>query len=104
MTDKTKIITFIIILIIMIIILPVLSSIFTDFLEVYKFNLSLIPENLIKNTARDAQTYLNFFTKTCPTNILGWGVIGLFLIYSLLIYGKILIHRYLNEFDIPFHY
>ena len=83
MIVKTKIITFTLILIIMLIILPILSSIFTDFLEVYKFNLSLIPENYITETVKTPQTYLNFFTKTHPTNILGWGIIGLFLVYSL---------------------
>ena len=70
-------------LIIMLIILPVLSSIFTELLEVYKFNLSLTPENFIINTFRNIHTYINFFTKTYPANILGWSLIGFFIIFSI---------------------
>ena len=83
MATKAKIITFIFILLILLIILPILSSIFTELLEVYKFNLSLVPGNFIVKTTTNTQTYLNFFSKTYPANILAWGIIGLFLIYSL---------------------
>ncbi len=83
MATKAKLITFILMLLILLIILPILSSIFTELLEVYKFNLSLVPENFIVKTITNTQTYLNFFSKTYPANILSWGIIGLFLIYSL---------------------
>ncbi len=99
MTAKTKFITFILILIIMLVILPVLSSIFTDFIEVYKFNLSLIPKNHIANTAGNTQIYLNFFTKTHPANILGWGIIGLFLIYSLFGLSGLKLHSRYTQKD-----
>ena len=68
-------------LIIILIILSIVSSVFTSFLEVYKFNLLLVPENFIMNKVKDIQTYTDFFTKTYPSNILGWGLIGLFIIF-----------------------
>lgn len=83
MTVKNRIIVFILMLIIMLIILPVLSSIFTEFLEVYSFNLPLVPENFIINKVKDIQTYFDFFSKTYPANILGWGVVGFFIIFSI---------------------
>ena len=83
MVTKAKIITFILMLLILLVILPMLSSIFTELLEAYKFNLSLVPENFIIKTITNTQTYLNFFSKTYPANVLGWGIIGFFLIYSL---------------------
>jgi type IV secretory pathway TraG/TraD family ATPase VirD4 len=81
MAGKTKTAAFILTLIIMLAILPVLSSVFTDLLEVYRFNLPLVPENFILDTAGKSQTYFNFFTKANPANILGWGVVGLFIVY-----------------------
>ncbi|MHB8276757.1 MAG: VirD4-like conjugal transfer protein, CD1115 family [Candidatus Humimicrobiaceae bacterium] len=81
MTIKTKIMAFILMLIIMLIILPVLSSVFTEFLEVYSFNLLTVPENFIINKFKDTQTYFDFFSKTYPANILGWAFIGFFIIF-----------------------
>jgi len=83
MHNKAGLIFFIIILILLLIILPVLSSVFADFLNKYIFNLSLIPDNFLSSTFKNPQTYINFFTKPTPPNIFCWAVIGLFIIYSL---------------------
>ncbi|MHB1438829.1 MAG: type IV secretory system conjugative DNA transfer family protein [Thiobacillus sp.] len=83
MDKKAGLIIFIIILSLLLIILPVLSSVFTDFLDKYIFNLSLIPENFLLSTFKNPQTYTNFFTRLTPSNILCWSVIGLFIFYFL---------------------
>ncbi|MEI7616296.1 MAG: type IV secretory system conjugative DNA transfer family protein [Actinomycetota bacterium] len=83
MNSKAGIVFFIIILIILLIILPVLSSVFTDFLNKYIFDLSLIPDNFLSSTFKNPQTYINFFSKPTPPNIFCWAAIGLFIIYSL---------------------
>ena len=70
-------------LVFLLIILPVLSSVFTGFLDIYKFNLSLVPDNFLLSAFKNPQTYLSFFTRPSPSNMLCWGVIGLFIIYSL---------------------
>ena len=99
MAIKNRIIVFFLMLIIMLIILPVLSSIFTEFLEVYKFNLSLTPENFIINTFRNIHTYINFFTKTYPANILGWSLIGLFIIFSIFGTAKLKIQSKYSQME-----
>ena len=83
MNNKAGLIIFIIILALLLIVLPVLSSIFTDFLDKYIFNLSLVPDNFLLSTFKNPQTYVSFFTRLSPSNILCWAVIGLFIIYSL---------------------
>jgi len=103
-TVKVKIITFILMLIFLLIALPVLAGIFIEFLEVYKFNLSLVPENFIIDVATDSHTYLNFFTKLNPPNALGWGTIGLFIIYSILgVAGLKIQNRYTQKDDYGSH-
>jgi type IV secretory pathway TraG/TraD family ATPase VirD4 len=83
MATRARIIMSVLILVIMLIVLPVLLSALEQFLEVYRFNLSLVPQNFIIKTASSGNTYFNFFTKASPINILGWGIIGLFLSYLL---------------------
>ena len=104
MATRTRIITSILILIIMLIILSILSSVLESFLEDYRFNLSLVPENFIIKTAASSNTYINFFTKVSPANILGWGVSGLFLAYSLFgLAGLKLQKRYTQRDDYGSH-
>ena len=83
MDIKKRIITSVLILIIILTLLPILSSVLDKFLEDYRFDLSLVPKNFIIKTAASRSTYFNFFTKVSPTNILGWAILGLFLVYSL---------------------
>ena len=83
MSLKIKITIFTLMLILMLTVLPILASIFTQFLEIYKFNLLLVPEKFLINTATSSKTYIDFFSKTYPANILGWGLIGLYIIFSL---------------------
>ena len=83
MNNKSRLILFILMLVFLLTILPVLSSVFTGFLDIYKFNLSLVPDNFLLSTFKNPQTYLSFFTRPSPSNMLCWGVIGLFIIYSL---------------------
>ena len=104
MATRTRIIVSILMLLIMLIILPILSSVLESFLEDYRSNLSLVPENFIIKTAASGKTYINFFTKASPTNILGWGVIGLFLAYSLFgLAGLKLQKRYAQKDDYGSH-
>ena len=83
MNNKAGLFFFILILALLLMVLPVLSSVFTDFLDKYIFNLALIPDNFLLPAFKNPQTYINFFTRTNPSNILCWGMIGLFIIYSL---------------------
>jgi len=83
MHNKAGLIIFIIILALLLIILPVLSSVFTIFLDKYIFNLALIPDNFLLSTFKNPQTYINFFTKLTPSNILCWTLVGLFIFYFL---------------------
>jgi type IV secretion system protein VirD4 len=83
MADKKRIIASLVIFIIMLAILPVLSSVFGQFIEVYGFNLFLVPENFLTDAASSLSTYLNFFTRVNTVNILGWGIIGIFISYML---------------------
>ena len=83
MNSKSRLILFILMFIFLLIILPVLSSVFTGFLDIYKFNLSLVPDNFLLSTFKNPQTYLSFFTRPSPSNMLCWGAVGLFIIYSL---------------------
>ena len=104
MADKTRIITSVVILIIMLAILPILSLVFGQFVEVYRFNLSLVPQNFLIKTAADIQTYFNFFTKANPANILGWSIIGLFLAYFLFsLTGSKLEKKYIQKDDYGSH-
>jgi len=104
MTAKTRIITSVLILIIMLIILPIISSVLGQFLDGYGSNLSLIPENFLIKTAASFNTYYNFFTKVSPTNVLGWGVLALFLAYSLVgLAGLKLQNRYIQKDDYGSH-
>ncbi|MHB8277018.1 MAG: type IV secretory system conjugative DNA transfer family protein [Candidatus Humimicrobiaceae bacterium] len=83
MNNKAGLFFFILILALLLMVLTVLSSVFTDFLDKYIFNLALIPDNFLLPAFKNPQTYINFFTRTNPSNILCWGMIGLFIIYSL---------------------
>ena len=83
MHNKAGLIIFIIIFAPLLIILPVLSSVFSDFLDKYIFNLALVPDNFLLATFKNPQTYINFFTRLTPSNILCWAVIGLFIFYSI---------------------
>ena len=83
MHNKAGLIFFIIILAPLLVILSVLSEVFTDFIDKYIFNLSLIPDNLLLSTFKNPQTYINFFTKLTPSNILCWTLAGLFIFYFL---------------------
>jgi len=104
MAVRIRIIMSVLVLIIMLIVLPILSSVLAQFLQYYKFNLSLVPQNFIIKTAASSQTYFNFFTKTNPTNILGWGIVGLFLTYSLFgLAGPKLQKRYVQKDDYGSH-
>ena len=84
MPNKPKLIIFLLLLLILLIALPILSSAFTQFVEVYKFNLSLIPDNFLIATFKTPQTYITFFSKPNPPNILSWSIIALFIVYFLL--------------------
>ncbi|MCL4415449.1 MAG: type IV secretory system conjugative DNA transfer family protein [Actinobacteria bacterium] len=102
--NKTRIIMSVLILIIILTVLPILSSVLRQFLEDYRFNLSHVPQNFIIKTATSSKTYFNFFTKVNPINILGWGIIGLFLSYSL--FGMLepkLQKRYMQKDDYGSH-
>ncbi|MHB8276147.1 MAG: VirD4-like conjugal transfer protein, CD1115 family [Candidatus Humimicrobiaceae bacterium] len=104
MKNKPGLFIFIIILALLLIILPVLSSVFTDFLDKYIFNLALIPDNFLLSTFKNPQTYINFFTRTSPSNILPWAVIGLFIICSLFgLLGSKNQKRYLRKDDYGSH-
>jgi len=104
MADKKRIIVSLVILVIMLAILPVLSSVFGQFIEVYGFNLLLVPENFLTDTASSLSTYLNFFTRADPVNILGWGIIGLFVSYMFFsIAGADLQKRYVQKEDYGSH-
>jgi len=70
-------------LILMLIFLPILSSALEQFLGDYRSDISLIPENFLLITALSTRTYTDFFTKASPPNIFFWGILALFLIYSL---------------------
>ena len=70
-------------LMLMLIFLPILSSALEQFLEDYRSNISLIPENFLLITALSIRTYTDFFTKVNPVNVFFWGIIALFIIYSL---------------------
>ena len=70
-------------LMLMLIFLPILSSALEQFLEVYRSDISLIPENFLLKTALSIRTYTDFFTKVNPVNIFFWGILALFTIYSL---------------------
>lgn len=83
MNNKARLIIFILILVFLLIILPVLASVFSDFLDIYKFNLSLVPDNFLLAAFKTPQTYAAFFTKATPPNILCWSLIALFIIYFL---------------------
>jgi len=80
---KTRIITSVLMLMLMLIFLPILSSALEQFLEVYRSDISLIPENFLLKTALSIRTYTDFFTKVNPVNIFFWGILALFTIYSL---------------------
>ncbi|MCL4378508.1 MAG: type IV secretory system conjugative DNA transfer family protein [Actinobacteria bacterium] len=104
MAFRARIIISALILVIMLTVVPILSSVFGQFLEVYRFNLLLVPQNFIIKTAASSNTYLNFFTKVNPVNILGWGIVGLFLSYSL--FGMLdlkLQKRYMQKDDYGSH-
>ena len=104
MATRTRIIVSILMLLIMLIILSILSSVLESFLADYRFNLPLVPENFIIKTAASSKTYINFFTKVSPANILGWGVLGLFLAYSLFgLSGLKLQKRYTQRDDYGSH-
>jgi len=104
MAVRTRIITSILMLLIMLTVLPILSSILGQFLEDYGSNLSLVPENFIIKTAGSGKTYINFFTKVSPANVLGWGILGLFLAYSLFgLAGLKLQKRYAQKDDYGSH-
>jgi len=104
MAVRTRIITSILMLLIMLTILPILLSVLGQFLEDYGSNLSLVPENFIIKTAASGKTYTDFFTKVSPTNILGWGAIGLFLAYSLFgLAGSKLQKKYTQKDDYGSH-
>jgi len=60
MADKKSIIASLVIFIIMLAILPVLSSVFGQFIEVYGFNLLLVPKNFLTDAASSLSTYFNF--------------------------------------------
>jgi type IV secretion system protein VirD4 len=83
MADKKRIIASLVIFIIMLAILPVLSSVFGQFIEVYGFNLLLVPKNFLTDAASSLSTYFNFFTRVNTVNILGWSIIGIFISYML---------------------
>ncbi len=88
----------------MLIILPILSSFFIELLEVYRFNLLLVPENFLVSKATNSQTYFDFFTKVYPSNILGWGIIVFFIMYSLFgTFGSRLHKSYLQVEDYGSH-
>jgi len=70
-------------LILMLIFLPILSSALEQFLGDYRSDISLIPENFLLITALSVRTYTDFFTKVNPVNVFFWGILALFLIYSL---------------------
>ena len=104
MADKKSIILSVLILIILLAILPVLSSVFSQFIEVYRFNISLVPQNFLINAALNLSTYFNFFTRANPVNILGWAIIGIFLSYMLFsIAGTGLQKRYIQKDDYGSH-
>ncbi len=99
MPGKANIIIFIVILIVLLFFVPVLSSVLTDLIEVYKFRLASMPDNFLAATLREPATYIKFFTRVNPPNILGWAAIGLYLILSLtgrskLRQGRIYARRY----------
>lgn len=104
MADKKSIILSVFILIILLSILPVVSYVFDQFTEVYKFNVSLVPQNFLINAALSLSTYFNFFTRANPVNILGWAIIGIFLSYMLFsIAGTNLQKRYIQKDDYGSH-
>jgi type IV secretion system protein VirD4 len=104
MADKKSIILSVFILIILLAVLPVLSSVFGQFIEVYGFNLFLVPENFLTDAASSLSTYLNFFTRVSPVNILGWGIIGIFISYMLFsMAGTGLQKRYVQKDDYGSH-
>ena len=104
MDIKKRIITSVLILIIILTLLPILSSVLDKFLEDYRFDLSLVPKNFIIKTAASRSTYFNFFTKVSPTNILGWAILGLFLVYSLFgLSGLKLQKKYMQKDDYGSH-
>jgi type IV secretion system protein VirD4 len=84
MLSKSRLIIFLLLLLILLIVLPILSSAFTQFIDTYKFNLSLVPDNLLTAILKTPSTYIKFFSQTTPPNILSWSIIALFTIYSLL--------------------
>jgi type IV secretion system protein VirD4 len=104
MADKKSIIASLVIFIIMLAILPVLSSVFGQFIEVYGFNLLLVPKNFLTDAASSLSTYFNFFTRVSPVNILGWSAIAIFLSYMFFsITGTGLQKRYVQKDEYGSH-
>ncbi len=81
--NKVRLTIFILILAFLLAVLPPLSKVFSDFLDVYKFNLSLVPDDFLSLAFKNPQTYTGFFSIINPPNILCWSLIALFMIYFL---------------------
>jgi len=104
MTVKIRIITSILMLLFMLIILPILSSVLGQFLEGYRYDISLNPEDFLFKIAVSRSTYTDFFTKVSPPNVFSWAALGLFITYSFFgLKGLKLQKRYTQKDDYGSH-
>jgi len=104
MTVKIRIITSILMLILMLVVLPILSSVLGQFLDGYRTNMSLIPEDFLLKIAVSSSTYVDFFTRVNPPNVFSWAALGLFITYSFFgLAGLRLQKRYTQKDDYGSH-
>ena len=84
MQHKSRIIIFILFLLILLIALPVLSSVFIQFIDKFNLNPTLVSPVILVEAFKSPKTYTDFFSKTNPPNILCWLVLAIYIIYSFL--------------------
>jgi len=84
MQHKSKIVIFILFLLILLVVLPVLSSVFIQFIDRVTLNPSLISASILTETLKNPKTYIDFFSKINPPNILCWSAIAIYVVCSLL--------------------
>lgn len=100
MKDKKRFRIFLILGIIIFVCISSIARIIRETVEVYKLNIDKLPNNYIVNTFKDINTYKSFFKISNPVNILGWIIIGWYVLsYIIGKFGLFKVHEKYEQTD-----